>query len=382
MSEILQQSITTPPPSAPPGPVRSAPPLYPVVQLDYRQYTSAILRETKIEMAAAADIKLDHKKRLIKQASELQRCMAWGVVSVCDCGQIVENSGAVVPERYSCHHKACPACNRARAGRLSEWSKSVFKDLPALVPSSERRRYSWRFLTITKQYTTSDPNALSIAGMKKRVEGMKKLWSGLWGLISTPGAGAFRAVEIAGTGNIHAHVLHYGPYIPKRLYQSYAEENGCFIQIRGVGNGPNKGRTDIEKEQIEIARSIKEICKYSAKGPGSGPKSAKWFAGREQKFVMNPVLMVRWQAATVGARLCERYGSMRKLKAPEECEEKNSEQIELLKNHVCKCCGCIGEKPRMKIPFQQWVQIAYIKGWNINGPPIPGDYDVKKRKKG
>lgn len=246
------------------------------------------------------------------------------------CSHPVAASGTFDPEIYPCRQKWCPRCARERSLKLQAWAKEVFNALPVERDYNNgwsRRRF--RLVTVTARYDTKAD--MSADDMRKRCKALIAGWRDMWTGIraADDSAGAFRSIEVAGTGNIHMHILHYGQYLERDALRE-AAAGAMKVPVDDIG-------IDI-RSCNNAADAAREALKYTAKGPGI--RTPGWLAGR-RAWVTHPVLAARWMMGTQGIRLSERYGCFRKIKHPEEfdltAEREKAEAA--LRESACPCCG-------------------------------------------
>jgi len=193
----------------------------------------------------------------------------------------------------------CPTCARehARKQRI---------DLEAKIKSMKLvSGYSWKMITLTIK-TDGEYRA----ALKNCTQGFSKIWRMI---LKRPLAAAHRSIEFAPeTGNVHVHVLYYGPYIPQAdislAWQRYTGSFVCDIrQVTDRGNG--------------LQEAIMEVCKYS------------------MKFgAFKPTEIVNLWRQLKGRQMTQRYGQLRGV-----LTEKQLDRVDM-----CECGS---------------TQFRYIKGY-------------------
>jgi hypothetical protein len=139
----------------------------------------------------------------------------------------------------------------------------------------------------------------------------------------------------------------YSGYLPKALVESI---------VRQVE--PSAGFTWISKAHTDERGLAREVAKYVTKAPS--PMSEQWLGGEERE-VMDPTLVARWELATMTRKLSRVYGTLRGAKPPdEEIVEPEEEEPELPES--CAYCGVIGEMEMVQLPTQATVAAMHAKG--------------------
>jgi hypothetical protein len=144
---------------------------------------------------------------------------------------------------------------------------------------------------------------------------------------------------------------------------------------------------DIADVRIADVNAISEVVKYPAKTPGTNNAAAEWFAGEPlltddgAPGLIHPHLAARWEIATSGERIGDRYGSFRAVPPPEN--EKITERSGR-PAHVCTHCGSDHWR-KVVWPIPDWVRISRLAGVEPFGRPRPmnkGDPHEREREDG
>jgi hypothetical protein len=216
--------------------------------------------------------------------------------------------------------------------------------------------WSFKFITLTKQYDPTDPEGLTVDGLRRRASEMAEACRALWRKLKAfgeKGEGACQfKVEIAGTGNVHAHMLVYSPYLDMGWVQSVT---GCgHVWINVVAEGAEKG-------------GIAEVTKYVTKVPSA--MSETWLEGTWRK-VLHPTLAARWEIATHKMQTRGLMGAFRGVKVAEETDAEAATEAEEIEKTLpeadeetaCECCGTVGEFTTATRKTQEWVRECHSHG--------------------
>jgi hypothetical protein len=161
-------------------------------------------------------------------------------------------------------------------------------------------------------------------------------------------------IEMAGTGNVHGHVLHYGSFAPKEKLEV------VIRQVGGLPRGVRHGFTWIELAKTDEKALAAEASKYVTKS--SSPQCEDWLAGEERE-VMHPTLAARWELATMGRTLSRTYGALRGVAAEEEEkeDERQREEKAACPDH-CEHCGVIGEMAIVTVETEPTIAAMHANG--------------------
>lgn len=254
--------------------------------------------------------------RVWKRATALELCVTGLKIEVCAaCGDPRPASGLMTSESHPCNSRVCPHCARRRSTSEAEWARKIVGQ----VERDRSRDYRFRHIVLTARYDKTNPEHLTVEALRERFLGLSRAWAFVWRkYLKRDGAGAWKSAECSGTGNVHIHVLYWGPFVNKAHLEQLAREGW-----------PAAGHTWVS--EVDGLETVPEVVKYTLKSPGG--RAEHWFGGHS-RWVVNPRLAARWELAILGSRVAERYGCFRKIPRPEDEEY---EEIELL--DVCPC-GC------------------------------------------
>jgi hypothetical protein len=272
-----------------------------------------------------------------------------------------------------CHLRSCPRCARIRAAHYHEFGAQLVelfgKNRDEQIAHWGSYDYRPKLVTLTSVRDPADPAAHSVQAMKERIAGLNDALRAILAWVRAecrePGwIGAFRAVELAGSGHIHLHVLYHGPFVD--LDRWIEVGRGGFTDRRGRRSPgfPELGSVGDVREAD--AATIAEVAKYPLKNPGSGERAGEWIGG-EKRTVIHPVLVARWEVATYNTRLVERYGLCRQVEAPDEDAE--NEETETPEDPIAPCvCGC-AETRIVVVPTRDWISLCRVAGVAPFGTP-------------
>jgi len=195
-----------------------------------------------------------------------------------DCGHIdatvrCHNGHDVQVFRNQCReYRLCPMCASRR-------SKELFREIWPMIKHIEAkpvRGYKWRFITLTTRTCGNHKDAVALA-----IKAFTKLWRNM---LKRPYVAAVRSLEFGpDTGNVHIHLLYYGPYVNQAdLSDTWGNLTGAAVV---------DVRLAVEKHG-SLKGAVREVIKYMT----------------NYNKVEDKELLVRcWQAAK-GRRLVQRYG--------------------------------------------------------------------------
>jgi hypothetical protein len=258
-----------------------------------------------------------------------------------------------------CHARSCPRCARIRAANYRDFGARVAKLFDTLCDRQMQEWGSWRYrarhVVLTVGRDVADPAEHTAVALRERREGLRRAWRAIlaWLRDTNPRAewiGAFVSDECQGTGHVHLHVLFHGPWVKAAQGEAPAEwteiGRAGYTDARRI-HWPGYERLGyIKPRGIVGAVAIAEVAKYPLKTPGSGKHAESWIAG-QRRLVMHPRLVARWEIATFGARLVERYGIVREVPPPDnDGENDGNEETEIPAppREPCPWCGCCETK--------------------------------------
>jgi len=269
-----------------------------------------------------------------RKASSIRNCGSHVKGHVCECGHPISDTAKIVGRDGPCDTRSCPVCARRRAGRRVAWAEKILDEIG--TGEYENR---WMFLTLTTKYNPNDEMDLTPLALRRRANGILKSWRAIWKLCykHNKNAGAWSAVELAGQGHVHGHVLIYGDYKRKAEIKA-AGESGWS----GLGHIDIRAIDDCDEKKI--MNGVIEALKYQVKGPGAS-SNVDWTSNQKKELVVHPILAARWEVGCANMRLGDRYGVFRKIKKPlpqEEIEESRVQEISR-----CRCPECNRENRKL-----------------------------------
>jgi hypothetical protein len=177
-------------------------------------------------------------------AARLSGCGTWYMQECPECG--VE----VAPKQTFCRLRVCPDC----AAREARKRFAVLR--PAVVDLNTNKRGTWRLITLTLRNPPGPKDALWLEYCMRRVgKALYKLWRNILRKAG-PWSGAIAGIEVGPSGNVHAHVLHFGDFVDRRrVAREWKRITGAYIvDIRRVrGN-------DLDALMGALAECTKYIC--------------------------------------------------------------------------------------------------------------------------
>jgi len=326
-------------------------PIFPQRWMTAPVWTRSIADELRVLAGAGTS---PREQSLRRRATALQLCSHHVVGEICKCGCPRPGSGKLTEPSggQPCHARSCPRCGRKKSAKMSRWLDEIISTAP------KNQRYQWRHIVLTAQY---DPNAaddLTPSALRRRARGLRQAWRGVWREFGSPASGAWVNLEIAGHGNVHLHALFYGRYVDHvdlQVEAFSAWEGAGFVSVSLV-------RGD------DLASAAKEVAAYSVKSPGSN--NADWIAGLStdegRAKMINPRLAARWEVATFGQRLGDRYGFFRNVLEPDYDWDTDRPEAEA----VCPSCGTIPNY-RLKLSTTlTWVLLCKLYKVDAMGDPV------------
>lgn len=247
--------------------------------------------------------------------AKLENCRKRGLVLSCLNG----HRWAV---RIRCDLRICPDCLK-RLGR-KVWDVRA-RDMNSLAEG--RPGWSWKLLTLTLR---REGDSWTKEGM---AESIRKIWKCGRALLkanylSLQGAGAVGVTEVGRGGNVHIHLMVWGPYVPQeRLSEQWLKLTGDSKIV------------DVRKVWGSLRGALGYIGKYLSKVPGFG-----------EAYQFGIYLQ-----ALVGQRRIHTFGCL--LRSPDS---------ELSPGCVCRDCGLGLSRDwtfydRWRMPPWDWV-LAGIDG--------------------
>lgn len=297
---------------------------------------------------------LSHRSRKLAKCgtvAKVRECGACGVgragsgryAHPCDD----EHGGEALP--WPCEARSCWLCQRRRAAPLREWLAGA---VSSLALPSERHR--WTFITLSPQYAPDDPNELSPAGLRARLDAVRAAVRAIIREGRTAIHAAFVAFELSGTGHVHAHAMVASTYL-----------DVAWLDRTAALAGGREVHVWIEEATRDTAR---EVAKYTAKL--CSPLDEAALAG-EDRSLMNPGLAAAWEVATYGARLHERFGALRRV----PMHEGQQPPAPADSTTHCASCGTVGEWKWAFRPLRRWVEECRRRGV----PALDGSIQLDRR---
>jgi hypothetical protein len=195
------------------------------------------------------------------------------------------------------------------------------------------------FLTVSPQYDPTSEAEVSADGLRDRLKALLDAFKAFRRAGKKWITGAFVAIELAGTGQVHLHALVIARWI---------EQDWLNRLFTDVGGRP-------AVSWIEKARSTtaKEVAKYVTKL--CSPYDEAALSGAESRELMDPRLLAAWEVATFSRRMHEAYGVLRQAVPSEDAAE--DREIEGPKDSTAPCaqCGVVGHFHWRIAPTRQWL---------------------------
>jgi hypothetical protein len=153
------------------------------------------------------------------------------------------------------------------------------------------------FITFTLRYDPSDPDELSVVGLKRRKLLIRDAVGYVWKkYLRKIGRAMAIAIEVSPRGAVHIHALFHGhrPDVGKlRATYMFRAGDSPFVNCKYVQRP---------------AKAIRELAKYMMKA--ASPKNIRLLRGARGEFI-DPVLSARAEVAFSGDRLFECLGKWR-----------------------------------------------------------------------
>jgi len=147
---------------------------------------------------------------------------------------------------FFCGLRVCPECARRFAGSLFHQMMNIV----GKVNAHRRRGWSVKLITLTLRKDEGWPDVEDLRAMVKAMgRYLPELWNSF---LKEDGAGVVASIEIGPSGNVHAHLVCYTPYIQKK------ELSRRWSEITG-------GSYIVDLEMITGAKGVWEATKYACK---------------------------------------------------------------------------------------------------------------------
>jgi hypothetical protein len=225
----------------------------------------------------------------MRKARALTSCGQFARVQRCGTCGTADSGSALV--QTDCDLRSCPTCARRRADVARARLDQKWR-------SGERpRTMGLYFLTFTLRYDPTDPNDLSVDGLKRRKQIVREAVGYVWKkYLKRIGRAMAIAVEVSPRGAVHIHALFHGhrPDATKlRVAYMFKAGDSPFVNCKYV-------------QRPEEA--IRELAKYMMKA--ASPKKVRLLRGGRGEFI-DPILAARAEVAFSGERLFECLGAWR-----------------------------------------------------------------------
>jgi hypothetical protein len=305
-------------------------------------------QELVADARAKADRATELRVQAEKRAAGMRECGRMMTVAQCGaCGEYADGTGELVT--MHCHARACPCCARAKSGQDFHDLRDAMKAVP------KRDGYQWRMIELTLKRDPRDSRQHTIDALHERIEALFRITKHLWDthLARQEGTAMYAKVECAGTGHVHAHLVVYAPFMPKRLVES------IIGQVKDLPRGIKHGFVWIDLARTNEEAIAAEATKYVTKS--HSPMAEDWLAG-DPREVMHPVLAARWELATMGTALSRTYGALREVEVDEEEKEDEVEAEGAQLPDHCEHCGVVGEMRIVTVDTETTVAAMHAKG--------------------
>lgn len=244
-----------------------------------------------------------------RKALAVQLCGKVARVQKCSACGAMDPATALIES--SCDLRTCPTCARRRANVLRERLDTSYAGGP------HPRDMGLYLLTFTLRYDPSDPNDLSVEGLRRRKKIVRDAVGFVWKKYLKPrGRALALGLETSPRGAVHIHALYHGrrPDVGKlRETYMFAAGDSPFVNCKYVR---------------KPAKAIRELAKYVVKA--ASPKNPRLLRGGRGEFI-DPVLAARTEVAFSGARLYETFGAWRGANDEKDLPEQAPRD--------CPCCG-------------------------------------------
>ncbi len=228
------------------------------------------------------------------------------------CGQVLgekvcadcppsERAGRKVHKTFCGLYHLCPTCARIRSNALRRALERHVKTVKKV------KGYSWKMLTLTVR---TEPGRWESA-LRVCVDSFAKVWRMH---LKAEGAGAFRAVEFGPlNGNIHVHVLYYGPWVKMSEVAPAWERYTGGSYVCEVHAIKDKKTGKLAEDEYNMEKAIAECAKYTTK-----------------MSEVEADELVRFWASIRGSHTTQRYGVLRGI----------STEKQIFETPMCEVCGC------------------------------------------
>jgi len=346
---------------------------FPLLKRSYKRWVREIAQAMRDEVAGRSDA---WSGSVRKRATAMELCVTAVVGHVCEsCGTPADGGARLHGAGNPCQSRSCPRCARRRALSHAEWGGRIFEHVEA---HHSREGWGWKLLTITAKRDQSDPDDHTVDALRARALG---LWAAFRAVrLHLPrGAGAWAALENSaregitdgvehGSGNIHMHAVLYAPFLDKSDIWAWCVKGwgACgWPEIRSMELDKDGKQLEGEARREHVTDGIREALKYTVKSPGG--IDGGWLAG-VPKLLAHPTVAARWELATWGMRICERYGVFREVP---RLDEDAAEQLDARSHDEdgCSSCGSCGSWREVHTSVRAWVRECAWHGVQPFGRP-------------
>jgi len=308
-----------------------------------------------------------------ERAESLSECGLFGVARGCHhCGRPLDGAFAASPGgRGYCRTRSCPWCARRKAAKSHQFGKRLSAEPWA-------GDVAWYMLTITTARDVYDPRDGEVEALRNRLgqirKGATKLVRRLRKKFGAVDAAMGVELSTAANGHVHAHML-LGLPLESRSVSSFSDNVRLADGSWGVHSYHAHGAREFWAEQLaacgldpiydckpidDLASAAPEILKYAVKAPDV----SAWTTPRT---VVCPELAARWEVASKGVRLRERWGRVRSLAWEDEQEASEPETVE--DELCCECPNC-RRSDFEPVRGRTLDLLAWYKSWNVD--PLRG----------
>lgn len=283
------------------------------------------------------------------------------------CGDVREGSGTF-SGTTSCKTKACPFCCWRRAKEVGDFFDLAFRAV-------DHPGYRWQMVTVTIPYEPAE--AATVEDLRRRAHRAGKVGAFLWKAeLKQDGAGMYRHVEVSKRGHVHLHALYFGPpldhVVLERLVQTSAHADtvgSIHVQAVDYVHRPRegtKGLREVSDDPRGSQEGLKRAARYISKGLdlGGGTHEESWMADQSLAATVDPRLAARWDIATYGMKLSQRYGCLvgLDLDAEPQADEESPQEPEEDDDVVCTGCGCVGDWHTVAVRTDEYILSCHAKG--------------------
>ena len=237
-----------------------------------------------------------------KVADRLRGCGQIQATTTCKQGHEVKKY------RYQCgEYRLCPMCAKCRSKELQREIWPLMKHIEAKPVVG----YQWRFITLTTKTNGNQKEAVALA-----LSAFTKLWRNM---LKKPYVAGIRSLEFGpDTGNVHIHLLYYGPYVNQGdLSEAWGNLTGApVVDVRLA----------IEKHG-SLKGAVAEVLKYMT----------------NYNKVQDKQLLIKCWKASKGRKLVQRYGLLYGRKSLERWVRVKIPKLFVPQVQEPSCCPICGD---------------------------------------